>query len=237
MTDDVLLSAFEATWPAAEYADCGGFRVGRGMGAGGRVSSAGVIGAWTGDDIDAVVARHRAWNQRPLFRVLDADTALADALLARGFRRASPTAIMDAPVSALTDREIPPVTAFPIWPPLAIERHIWERGSIGPQRQAVMQRVSLPKISVLGRIEDRAAGAAFAAILGPVAMIHAIEVEPALRRKGVAGWMIRQIAFWAAANAASRVGLAVGRENEGAVTLYRRLGFADAGGYAYFTQE
>ncbi|RJK98847.1 GNAT family N-acetyltransferase, partial [Paracoccus siganidrum] len=32
MIDAALREAFQATWPAAEYADAGGFRVGCGLG-------------------------------------------------------------------------------------------------------------------------------------------------------------------------------------------------------------
>lgn len=232
--DPALLDAFEATWPAAEYADCGGIRVGRGLGAGGRVSSARPVGPWTEADLDAAIACQDDWQQARMFRALDDDAALIAALAGRGFARINPTSIMQAPVTALTDREIPPVTTFALWPPLAIERSIWAAGNIGPARQAVMDRVTGPKTSILGRIEDRAAGAAFVAIHGPVAMIHAIETEPALRRKGVAGWMIRQAAFWAADQGADCLGLAVSRANTGAVALYNRLGFVEAHGYAYY---
>jgi hypothetical protein len=80
--DALLAQAFEETWPAAEYADAGGFRVGRGFGAGGRVSSARAAGAWVPDDIPAAEAVHRAWSQQPMFRVLDTDRDLIDALTA-----------------------------------------------------------------------------------------------------------------------------------------------------------
>lgn len=234
MIDAALAHAFERTWPAAAYADAGGFRVGRGQGGGGRVGSARRIGRWTGADIDAAAAIQQGWGQAPLFRVLDQDRLLADALTARGFRHGNPTAIMAAPVAALTDRAMPPVTAFAVWPPLAIQRDIWSAGSIGPARQAVMDRVTGPRTAILGRIKDRAAGAAFVAIEGPVAMIHAIEVLPPWRRHGLAGWMLRQAAFWARDHQADRLGLAVGRGNAGAVALYHRLGFDEVGGYAYY---
>ena len=55
--DPDLARAFETTWPAAEYADAGAFRVGRGYGAGGRVSSARALRQdWDEADIPAVEA-------------------------------------------------------------------------------------------------------------------------------------------------------------------------------------
>lgn len=235
--DAALAEAFEATWPAARYADAGGFRVGQGLGAGGRVSSARAVGAWSAGDIARVEAIHRGWQQQPMFRALDSDTILIQALLAAGYRHETPTAIMQAPVAALTGLAIPPVTTFAVWPPLAIQRGIWAAGNINPARQAVMGRVAGPKTAILGRIDDRAAGAAFAARHGEAVMVHAVEVLPPFRRRGLAGWMMRQAALWAAEQGATRIGLAVSRANSGARATYDRLGFTEAAGYAYYATE
>ncbi|WP_207102255.1 GNAT family N-acetyltransferase [Paracoccus shandongensis] len=235
--DAALARAFEETWPAAEYADAGGFRVGQGLGAGGRVSSACAVGAWAPKDIAAAEAIHQDWNQQPMFRVLDDDTTLIAALTAAGYRRDTPTAIMQAPVSALTGQPIPPLTTFAVWPPLAIQRDIWAAGGIIPARQAVMDRVTGPKTAILGRIDDRGAGAAFAAWCGAVTMVHAVEVLPQFRRRGLAGWMMRQVALWAQEQGATRIGLAVSRANAGARAAYDRLGFVEAAGYAYYAKN
>ncbi|WP_374298501.1 GNAT family N-acetyltransferase [Paracoccus sp. (in: a-proteobacteria)] len=234
--DAALARAFEDTWPAAEYADAGGLRVGRGLGAGGRVSSARAVGTWRPDDIGAAEAIHRGWHQQPMFRALDDDTRLIDALRAAGYRRETPTAIMEAPLSTLTGQPIPPLTTFAIWPPLAIQRDIWAAGNINPARQAVMDRVAGPRTAILGRIDDRAAGAGFAALLGEVAMVHAVEVLPQFRRRGLAGWMMRQAAAWAADRGATRIALAVSRANTGARAIYDRLGFVEVAGYAYYAK-
>lgn len=236
MMDAALAQAFEATWPAVEYADAGGFRVGKGLGAGGRVSSARALTGWKDSDIPEAVKVHEGWGQRPLFRALDEDVELVAALEAQGFRRENPTAIMEIETAALTDRDLPRVTAFAVWPPMAIQREIWGAGNIGPARQAVMERVEAPVTSILGRIADRAAGAAFAAIHQGVAMVHCVEILTGLRRKGLAGWMMRQAAFWAADNGAERIGLAVSRDNEGAMALYRHLGFREMAGYSYYAR-
>lgn len=232
--DAALADAFEATWPAAETVRCGGFLIGRGLGAGGRVSSAHACGSWTADDLNAAEARHAAWHQPPLFRAWDDDAALIAALKARGYHPQVPTLVMAAPVAGLTDRPLPPVTAFAVWPPLAIQRQIWAAGTINPARQAVMERVPQPKAALLGRIRDRAAGAGFVAVHGPVAMVHAVEVLPGFRRQGLAGWMIRHAAFWARDLGAERVGLAVSRANIAARATYAGLGFTIAGSYAYY---
>ena len=235
MIDAAFAQAFETTWPAADYADCGGFRVGLGQGAGGRVSSARPAGAWAEDDIDKVEAQCRAWHQPALFRVMSDDSALQDALISRGYFRQNPTTLMVAPIKLLTAEPLPPLKAFAVWPPMAIQREVWaEAGRVDPSRQAVMDRAPEPKAALLGRVSDRAAGAGFVAVADGVAMVHAMEVLPDRQRQGVAGWMMRQVAFWAADHGATRVGLAVADDNVAALATYRRLGFEVIGNYAYY---
>ncbi|QRZ12288.1 GNAT family N-acetyltransferase [Paracoccus methylovorus] len=238
IADPQIARAFETTWPAAEYASVGGLVVGRGRGGGGRVSSARAARPdWSDTDIARAEAVQRGWNEQPMFRVADDDAALAAALVAQGYRHGTPTAILAADCAHLGALPVPPMTAFPIWPPLAMQRDIWRDGSVSAPRQAVMDRVALPKTALLGRITDRAAGAAFVALDGPVAMIHAIEVVPALRRQGVAGWLVRMAAIWAQEQGADRLALAVSRANTAARAAYDRLGFTELGGYGYWSKD
>lgn len=101
-------------------AQAGGFTVRRGEGGGRRVSAARAGGDWSADDIDAAISQQAAWGQPPLFQVRDGDDALAGALAARGMEPCEATALMVAPIAVLTDKPIPPVTTFCIWPPMAI---------------------------------------------------------------------------------------------------------------------
>lgn len=228
-------AAFEASWPAAEYAQAGAFRIGRGLGGGKRVSSARATAPdWRAADLDSAIAIQRSWDQPPIFRVSDGDTSLADALLARGFRDHTQTLMMTAPITALTDLPVPPVTSFALWPPLAIQRELWIEQGIGPARQAIMDRVGLPKAALLGRIRDRAASVAFVAAADGIAVLHALEVLPAMRRQGLASWTLREAAFWAQAQGAETMLLAVTAENAGAIALYQGLGFSPVAGYRYF---
>ncbi len=159
---------------------------------------------------------------------------LASALEARGFHEGSPTLMMTAPIAALTDQPVPPVTSFALWPPLAIQRDLWTERGIGAARQAIMARVCLPKAAILGRVRDRAAGVAFVAVSEGVAALHALEVLPAMRRLGVANWILREAGFWAAAQGAETMLLAVTADNAGAIACYDRIGFTRTGGYSYF---
>lgn len=238
IADPDIARVFESSWPAAEYADAGGFRVGRGQGGGGRVSSARALGPdWDGAAIAEIARIQRGWSERPMFRVADTDPSLQQALAAEGFLRETPTAVMVADCATLAALPRPRLTAFDLWPPLAIQADIWAAGNISAPRQAAMARVTLPRTALLGRVQDRAAGAAFAAVDGSVAMVHAIEVVPALRRQGVAGWLVGRAAEWAQEQGATRLALAVSRANTGARALYDRMGFAELGGYAYWSRD
>ncbi|AXC48588.1 GNAT family N-acetyltransferase [Paracoccus suum] len=231
-----ILAASEATWPSAEYAAAGGLRTGRAMGAGGRVGSTRAVGPWTPDDIIAAETQHHAWGQPALFRVFDGEDALAEALGARGYRPIRPTPILAAPVGALASQPVGKMTAFCLWPPLAVQRQIWAEGSIGPARQAVMDRAPQPKTSLLGRQDDRAAGAGFVAVHDKVAMLHALEVAPAFRRRGLGVALARKAAHWAAGEGARTLALAVSLDNSAACALYAAMGFTEAARYRYFQQ-
>ena len=233
--DQTLARAFEATWPAAEYRDLGGFRIGRGLGGGGRISSALALGPdWQEDAIPAVARIQKDWDQIAQFRVWEDDTRLTEALARHGYGGLRPTELHVVEISRLTDRVPPPLTAFEIWPPLAIQREIWAEGNISTPRQAAMERVTLPRTALLGRLDDHASGAAFVAVDGDVAMIHAVEVAPKMRRRGMAEWLVRQAAIWGAAQGARRLALAMTASNAPAAGLYGKLGFEKAASYRYW---
>lgn len=237
--DAALAAAFEATWPPVETAAAGGFRVGRGAGAGGRCGSARLTGEWSPSDIALAEACHDRWRQPRLFRVMEDERALIASLQARGYRPETPTLVLEAKVGELAAVRPPPVTSFAIWPPLAIQRHIWDETGIDAARRSVMDRTPAPKAALLGRIRDRAAAAGFVAAAGigseQVAMLHALEVLPQFRRQGLAGWLVREAAIWAQGQGASRLALAVTEANAPARALYDSLGFVLAGRYLYLS--
>lgn len=234
MTANPLLDVLEASWPASEYAQAGPFRIGRGLGAGRRVSAAiATAESWTEDHIAQAVGIQAGWDQQPLFRA-DPESSLAIHLRAQGWRPDALTLVMTAPVDALTDQEVPPITCFPIWPPMAIQRDIWTERGINAARQAVMGRVKLPKTSLLGRTDDRAAATAFLAADRSYAVLHALEVLPDRRRRGLAKLMLREAAFWAEAQGCDTLALAVTAENAAAIALYEGVGFSRVGRYEYY---
>lgn len=234
-----LLESLEATWPPAEAArfgdPAGGLVVGRGEGGGGRLSSVRAAGpSWQPDDLDAALAQQDAWGEARLIRALDDDHRLSAAAEARGMTRHKPTVILTAPLAVLADADIPRVTGFTLWPPMAIQHEIWAANDIPPPRQAAMTRAPFPKVSLLGRTQERAGGAGFLGISGPVAGLHTLVVMEGLRGHRLAEWMIREAARWALDQNAELMALQVTRANTAALRLYARLGFRELAGYSYF---
>ena len=170
---------------------------------------------------------------RPLWRVHAGEAALDAALAARGLAARDPTRLWWAEAQALAPERPERMTGFAVWPPVAIMREIWAAGGIGPARLAVMRRVAAPRTGFLARACDRPAGVAFAAAAGGVALVHAIEVAPALRRRGVGLSLLRHAAWWARGRGAGHLALAVTEANGPANALYERAGMTPAPGYHY----
>lgn len=228
-----LFAAMEATWPAASQLRAGGWLVRDGQGGGKRVSSATVAGPQAQHTIDDAIAAHQALGQAAVFSLRPEDAALDQALADRGFVLKDPVVLYEAPVATLAAEAPERLTSFPIWPPLAIMAEIWDEGHIDGARLAVMARAKVPKTTILGRVEDRAAGALYVACHGDLAMVHALHVAPQMRRKGLARNLMRAAAGWALDQGASRLALAVTRENAEANALYRAMGMREAGQYHY----
>ncbi len=228
-----LFEVIDATWPAASQHSVGAFLVREGQGGGKRVSSASAVAPWSEPDIDAAIAAHSRLGQPALFMIRAGEDALDAALAARGFAVIDPVAVLTAPVAKLATQRPPPITAFCLWPPLAIMRDLWVEEGVGPGRQAVMERAPAPKCAVLGRVADRAAGVGFVSIHRGVAMMHGFHVLPALRRKGLARHMLHEAAYWANENGAKTLSLVVLRENAAALALYLGTGLTEVQGYHY----
>ena len=224
-----IAAALEATWPAASFRDIGPFRLRDGAGGGKRVSAATVLGGWGLPDL---LRAEAALDGSALFRLDADDVALDNALAARGYRKLDPTLIYAAPVAGM-QAALPPLACFAHWPPLEIAGDLWAEGGIGPARLAIMHRVAGDKTAILSRCKDRIAGIAFVACDGPVAMLHALEVAPALRRLGAARNTLQAAANWAADRGADTLALAVTEANSPARALYASFGMQGVGQYHY----
>lgn len=231
MTD--WLDLMEGTWPAAARLRTGPWVVRDGQGGGSRVSSATAGGDWAENDISLAEAAHRSLDQTPLFLLRDGEDRLDAALAARGYAARDHVDLLAAPLARLGAEEPRRMSTFALWPMLAIMRDLWSETGIGSGRLAVMDRAAGPRTSILGRHEDRAAGCVFVACNGEVAFVHALQVLPAFRRKGLARDMMRGAAQWALANGATQLALPVTRTNLAAQGLYRSMGLEAVSRYHY----
>lgn len=228
-----LYDVLDATWPGAEFHHLGPWTLRLGQGGGKRVSSATTTRPVTEAEIDAAEDGMRNLGQAPLFMIRQGQTALDDQLQARGYNVIDPVVAYAIPTAQLTTEPMPRVKAIAVWEPLAIMREIWAAGGIGPARVEVMHRVKGPKTGLIGRSGDKPAGTAFVAIHDGVAMMHAVEVVPFQRRKGVAQWFMRGAAFWAQEHGADTLAVVCTKENIGANALYSSLGMTPVGEYHY----
>jgi N-acetylglutamate synthase len=225
-----LYDLTEATWPSARKWQQNGWTLRDGAGGGKRVSAA--TRAGPGADIAVAEAAMRGMDQPPLFMLREGEEDLDAALEARGYAVVDPVNIHVCPVAQLTDIPLPRVSAFAIWEPLAIMKEIWAQGGIGPARLAVMERAA-HKTAIFGRWNERPGGVAFTAIHQGRCMVHAVEVLPEQRRNGLAAWMMRRAAFWAAEQGADTMAVLCIQANAGANALYSSLGFEIVGQYHY----
>ena len=238
MNDDAaaLHAAAEATWPPARRIETAGFALREGMGGGKRVSAATATPDWSADAIPAAEEGMSALGQRALFQIRGGEHDLDRALAARGYSIVDPVTIWTVDTASFADVTIPRVTVFDLWEPLAIQREIWATAGVGPERRAVMERASGPKTALLGRTQDKPGGTAFCAVHEGIAMLHALEIVPAQRRKGMARWMVTYAAQWAARQGATRLATLAVDENHPASALYASLGFQRSASYHYRTR-
>ena len=227
-----IFDALHATWPPAETAEIGGWRVRQGANGGKRVSVTSGSG-----DLAVAEASMRALGQDPLFRLTSDDTSLDARLAARGYDIVDPTLVYAARANVLTDIASGDRSAHPCVESSSVrtEAHevIWETGGIGPGRWAVMDRVVVPRDFLLARVAERPSGGAFVAADGAISMVHTVEVLPAFRRQGVARVLMQAAARFAVSNGADWLLLAVLASNAPAIALYEALGMQVAGRYHY----
>ncbi|MBS1302119.1 GNAT family N-acetyltransferase [Loktanella sp. SALINAS62] len=226
-------AVIDATWPAAQTQAVGPWVIRHGAGGGNRVSAATASAPVTADDLAMAETAMRDLGQEIVFALRPGDDAVDQVLAQAGYIRCDETIIYACPIRLLTAPKPPPVTAFTVWPPLAVQRDIWADGGIGAARLAVMDRAAGPKTTILGRIDDRPAATLFVALHDAVAMLHALDVAVAHRRKGLAATLTRAAAIWADGQGAQTFSLLATVANTGANALYQGLGMAQVGRYHY----
>ncbi len=232
-TEADILAVVDGTWPAARYFESGPFTLRLGHNGGQRVSAASANGPASPAEIGAAERSMLALDQVRLFMITRQDAALDAALAARGYAVKDPVTMFACPAETLAAQDSQSLAASWVDAPLEVMKEIWAVGGIGKGRLAVMERAKGPKTYLLGRVDDSAAGAGFVAIHGKVAMLHALEILPEQRRKGLGRAMTTAAATWAAKQGAETFSLIAITTNQAACGLYRHLGMQDVGHYHY----
>ena len=231
-----ILTSLEETWPAAARLNLGPWIIRDGQGGGKRVSAATPKSIWTPKDIEQAETAMQDLEKTPLFMITEQDLDLDHALANAGYDVIDPVNIYSTTIDTMITERPPKVSMFSVWPPLAIEIDMWAEGGISDARVNVMKRVQGPKTSILARWNDHPAGVGFAAVHGKDAFVHAVEIRRHQRHQGVASWLMKQAAFWAAEQGASRLNVACTKANVAANALYRSISMKVVGEYHYRTK-
>ncbi len=233
-----LYGVNDTTWPPEKMHRLGPFMVRRGGGGGQRVSSASLWqDQFTPTDIDAAEQAMEGMGQPLLFMIRDNDRALDKALEARGYFIKDPVTLFAGPSAQLAKHDPKGLAVIDASEPIAVMAEIWETGGIDAGRLDVIRRATGPKACFLGRADDQPAGVAYVACDKDIAMMHALEILPNARRKGLALQMMGAMGAWASCNGAHTFSLVVLTQNDAACGLYRRLGMVKAGQYHYRKKE
>ena len=230
---DEIIEACEATWPPAETKRVGAWVIRDGAGGGKRVSAATENWPTTEADLPTAEKAMRDLSMDPLFQIRHGDEHLDDMLEKHGYDIIDPVNFWVIEASELTREELPPVSAFSIWPSLSIMNELWDAGGIGEARRAVMERADCPKTGLLARTDDKPSGVGFVGIHNDIAMAHALHVDEKLRRQGAGQNLLKQAAKWADEQGAKYLALIVTQGNHAANPLYANLGMHLVGHYHY----
>ena len=230
-----LFDAMDRTWAPAAIDRVGPWKIRTGSGGGQRVSAATLAKA---ADIGApeILAAEEAMasrGQSSLFMVRSGEAALDAALERARYGLGVAVVVLAGETAELAALPADPLSAIPSTPRLGRQTELWSEAGIGAARMAVMDRVTCPKVHLLARDDMQPAGVAFVAADGEVAMMHALDIRPDHRRKGLGRAMTCRAAAWAEAAGARTLALQVEAENAPALALYKGLGMEEVARYHY----
>ena len=119
-----IFETIDLTWPAEEFLELTQWKLRKSIKGGKRVSAATAIEKSGIPAIQLVENTLAEWCQDKLFMIKAGESSLDEALKERGYSIVDPTNIWSISAEVLSMQQIPPVTAFSIFPPLAIQREI-----------------------------------------------------------------------------------------------------------------
>jgi ribosomal protein S18 acetylase RimI-like enzyme len=230
-------------WPAAATTWLEGWRLSLDTGVTRRANSVLPNAKRPTGDPDALIGeverRYRAQSLCPCFKLTEAakPADLDGRLEHRGYRREGHSLVLIAEartivppharqVAVALDDRPSRVWLDACWP---AEQYAAERSA----RQAVVERLRLPRAFGLARLGTTVGGAALAVADRGWVGLTAVHTLPRQRRRGVAQSLIRALARWATERGIERLYLQVERDNAPARKLYAGLGFTEAYAYHY----
>ena len=228
-----IFETIDLTWPAEEFLELTEWKLRKSIKGGKRVSAATAIGKSGIPAIQFVENTLEEWCQDKLFMIKAGENSLDEALKERGYCIVDPTNIWSISAEALSIQQIPPVTAFSIFPPLAIQREIWTANGIDASRIEIMDRVKTPKTTIFGRINAKPAASAFVAVSNKIAMVHALIVDHKFQRQGMGKHVMQKVGVWAHRQGAESVVVLCTKQNQSANNFYKILGMKVIGEYHY----
>ena len=228
-----IFETIDLTWPAKEFLELPEWKLRKSIKGGKRVSAVTAIGKSGIPAIQFVENTLEEWCQDKLFMIKAGENSLDDALKERGYCIVDPTNIWSISAEALSMQQIPPVTAFSIFPPLAIQREIWKANGIDASRIEIMDRVKTPKTTIFGRINAKPAASAFVAVSNKIAMVHALIVDHKFQRQGMGKHVMQKVGVWAHQQGAESVVVLCTKQNQSANNFYKILGMKVIGEYHY----
>jgi ribosomal protein S18 acetylase RimI-like enzyme len=231
--------AFSA-WPAAEVVPLGGWQLRATSGVTRRANS-----AWTAaevPDLERAIARVEAfYAERALPAIFQlcplSPAGLDEALAARGYAVDAPVAILSAELAELHSRAPRDVEArvdgsiSADWFELAARRTRF--AAVSEVFRGIVERIGARAGFALATVGGAPAAAALGVCDRGWLGVFAVATLPEHRRRGAATALLDALRRFGESRGATRAYLQVERDNEVALSLYRRDGFREVYGYYY----
>ena len=232
-----FLKFLEDTWPPEQVIHFDDWTIRISDGAGKRASAISLEGTWEETSFRKLKDLLRKLGKSEIFMIYQPDSLFEKELNKLNYQVFDKSYIFEIPVTELIKSKPPPISMFSIWPPLHIQKELWNSNGIGWQRQSVMNRASQIKTSILGRWSDNPVASAFIAKSGNVAFLHALVVDENFRQQGVAKALMRHAGQWAHKHNCSKLMVVTTEANVAATSLYTSLEFQLVNKYHYRIPE
>ena len=232
-----FLKFLEDTWPPEQVIHVNDWIIRISDGAGKRASAISLEGTWEETSFRKLKDLLKKLGKSEIFMIYQSDSLFEKELDKLNYQVFDKSYIFEIPVTELIKSKPPPISMFSIWPPLHIQKELWNSNGIGWQRQSVMNRASQIKTSILGRWSDNPVASAFIAKSGNVAFLHALVVDENFRQQGVAKALMRHAGQWAHKHNCSKLMVVTTEANVAATSLYTSLEFQLVNKYHYRIPE